>query len=47
MNLVLFNLTKNVRVLYTHPKINLIYYNAPSDFVFDGSIILSLGTGSF
>ena len=47
MNLVSCNLTHNVHVLYTHPKTTLISSNAPSDFYFYGSIISSLGIGSF
>ena len=41
------NLTHNVRVFYTHPKTTLIYFNAPSDFAFNLSILLSLGASSF
>ena len=47
MNLGLGKLTQNVCVFYTHSKTTLIIYNAPSAFVFDGSIISSLGTSYF
>ena len=47
MNLGLGKLTHNVRVLYNHPKTTLVSSNDPSDFSFDGLIILSLGTGFF
>ena len=47
MNLGSSKLTHNVSVLYTHPKTTLISYNAPSDFSFDVSIILSLDGGYF
>ena len=39
MNLGSGNLTQNVHVMYTHPKTNLISYNAPSAFSFDGFIV--------
>ena len=47
MNLGSGKLMHNIRVLYTHPKTNLISFNDTSAFDFDGSIISSLGTGSF
>ena len=47
MNLGSDKITHNMRVLYTHPKTTLISSNAPSDFDFYGSIISSLGIGSF
>ena len=40
-------LAQNVPVLYTHTKTTLISSSAPLAFAFDGSIILSLVTGSF
>ena len=47
MNLGSGKLTHNVSGLYTYHRTTLISSNAPSDFPFDGSIILSLGTNYF